>query len=100
MAPYSSLLQSMSNNDKKIVIMFLTESLVESVEKTNDFKLSKEELERGLMSLSGSRKEEDDTWIEESLAKFHDDWGGSGTPMEIAEELRNGVVNSRTVEDW
>ena len=77
MAPYSSLLQGMSNKDKKIVIMFLTESLVESVENDNN-----------------------DKWLEESLAKFHDDWGGSGTPMEIAEELRNGVVNSRTVEDW
>jgi len=76
MAPYSSLLQGMSNKDKKIVIMFLTESL------------------------AGCSKGEDDTWVEESLAKFHDDWGGSGTPMEIAEELRNGVVNSRTVEAW
>ena len=32
MAPYSSLLQGMSREDKKIVIMFLTESLAESVE--------------------------------------------------------------------
>lgn len=77
MAPYSGLLQGMSREDKKIVIMFLTESLAESVEDAKD-----------------------DAWVEESLAKFHDDWGGSGTPMEIADELRNGVVNSRTVETW
>ena len=100
MAPYSSLLQGMSNKDKEIVITFLTESLVESVEEAKDLKLSNKKLERGLKSLSGSWKDEDDTWLEESLAKFHDDWGGSGTPMEIAEELRNGVVNSRTVEAW
>ena len=100
MAPYSKLLQGMSREDKKIVIMFLTESLAESAEETPKFKLSKEERKRGLMSLAGCWKDEDDAWVEESLAKFHDDWGGSGTPMEIAEELRNGVVNSRTVETW
>ena len=57
MAPYSSLLQGMSNRDKKIVIMFLTESLVDPVEKANDFKLSKEERKRGLMSLAGCWKD-------------------------------------------
>lgn len=81
MAPYSRLMQGMSREDKEIVIMFLTESIAESVE-------------------AGCLKDENDAWVEESLAKFHDDWGGSGTPMEIAEELRNGVVNSRTVEAW
>ena len=57
MAPYSSLLQGMSNRDKKIVIMFLTESLVDPVEKANDFKLSKENRKRGLMSLAGCWKD-------------------------------------------
>ena len=57
MAPYSGLLQGMSREEKKIVIMFLTESLAESVEKAKDFKLSKEERKRGLMSLAGCWKD-------------------------------------------
>ena len=58
MAPYSKLLQGMSREDKKIVIMFLTESLTESVEETPTFKLSKEERKRGLMSLAGYWKDD------------------------------------------
>ncbi|MBP3849268.1 MAG: hypothetical protein J6E43_00440 [Prevotella sp.] len=53
MAPYSSLLQGMSREEKKIVIMFLTESLADSKEDSQEFKLSKEERKRGLMSLAG-----------------------------------------------
>ena len=57
MAPYSSLLQGLSSKDKKIVIMFLTESLAESAENAKGFKLSKEERKRGLMSLAGCWKD-------------------------------------------
>lgn len=56
MAPYSSLLQGMSREEKKIVIMFLTESLAESEEDANKPRLSKEERKRGLMSLAGCWK--------------------------------------------
>ena len=38
--------------------------------------------------------------LDAALAKFHKDWGGEGSAMEIAEELRNGRDNSRTVETW
>ena len=57
MAPYSNLVQSMSSEEKKIVIMFLTESLSESSDKSNGFSLSKEERKRGLMSLAGCWKD-------------------------------------------
>ncbi len=57
MAPYSNLLQSMSSEEKKIVIMFLTESLSESSDKSNEFSLSKEERKRGLISLAGCWKD-------------------------------------------
>ena len=60
MAPYSSLLQGMSREDKKIVIMFLTESLAESEEDANKPRLSKEERKRGLMSLAGCWKHDPD----------------------------------------
>ena len=58
MAPYSSLLQGMSREEKKIVIMFLTESLADTKEDTREFKLSKEERKRGLMSLAGCWKDD------------------------------------------
>ena len=51
MAPYFNLLQGMSREDKKILIMFLTESLAEAKEEKP--RLSKEERKRGLMSLAG-----------------------------------------------
>ncbi len=53
MAPYFNLLQSMSHEDKKIVIMFLTESLAEKKGAAEEPQLSKEERKRGLMSLAG-----------------------------------------------
>ena len=43
---------------------------------------------------------DDDKRLEAALAKFSSDWGGNGTPQEIAEELRQGIVNNRKVEEW
>lgn len=57
MAPYFNLLQGMSREDKKIVIMFLTESLAETNEKSIEPRLSKKERKRGLMSLAGCWKD-------------------------------------------
>ena len=42
----------------------------------------------------------DDDMLDAALAKFHKDWGGEGTAMEIAEELRGSRENSRTIETW
>ena len=53
MAPYYSLLQGMSREDKKAVIMFLTESLAETKEEILKPRKSKEERKNGLMSLAG-----------------------------------------------
>ena len=47
-----------------------------------------------------ARKNDDDKRLEAALAKFSGDWGGDGTPEEIAKELKQGVVNNRTVETW
>ena len=58
MAPYFNLLQGMSREDKKIVIMFLTESLAETDEKAAELRLSREERKRGLMSLAGCWKDD------------------------------------------
>ena len=53
MGPYFSLLQEMTPEEKKIVIMFLTESLAEAKEVAKAPRFSKEERKRGLMSLAG-----------------------------------------------
>lgn len=60
MAPYTSLLEGLSSEEKKIVIFFLTESLAETKETTGERMLSKEERKHGLMSLAGSWKDDPD----------------------------------------
>ena len=47
-----------------------------------------------------ARRNDDGERLEAALAKFSSDWGGDGTPEQIAEEIREGVVNNRTVETW
>lgn len=51
-------------------------------------------------SVVGSLADMDDEMLDAALSKFHKDWGGEGNAMEIAESLRNGRENSRTVESW
>ena len=58
MAPYSSLLQGMSREEKKIVIMFLTESLAESKEDAVEPELTEEEKDRDFRSLCGCWKDD------------------------------------------
>ena len=38
--------------------------------------------------------------LEAALQKFNTDWGGDGSALEISHELREGIENSRTVEEW
>ena len=47
-----------------------------------------------------ARKNDNDERLDAALAKFSSDWGGDSTPEQIAEEIREGVVNNRTVEAW
>ena len=53
MAPYLSLIQGMSPEEKQILILYLTESLAEVNPFPLESNLSKEERKRGLMSLAG-----------------------------------------------
>ena len=53
MAPYSGLLQGMSREEKKIVIMFLTESLADSKEEDQESRMTEDERKRDLLSLAG-----------------------------------------------
>ena len=45
-------------------------------------------------------KEESDARLDAALARFHKDWGGDKSPMEIAKELRQGAEMVRDVETW
>ena len=44
--------------------------------------------------------EESDARLYAVLARFHGDWGGDKSPMEIANELRQGPEMVRDVETW
>lgn len=47
-----------------------------------------------------SNDEKEDAKLNAALAKFHKDWGGDGSAMEIADELRGSRMDSRIVETW
>ena len=38
--------------------------------------------------------------IKEIFASFNEDWGGNGTPEEIAEDLRKSRIFTREIEEW
>jgi len=45
-------------------------------------------------------KEESDAMLDAALARFHKDWGGEKSPIEIANELRQGPEMVKKVETW
>ena len=45
-------------------------------------------------------REESDARLDAALARFHKDWGGDKSPMEIAKELRQGAEMVTDVETW
>lgn len=85
---------SLSQSDRE----WLADKLIMPKGKNNEFPAEKRQIP--FPNFSGAFADEDGTWVEESLSKFHKDWGGDGSPLEIAENLRRGIVNSRTVDTW
>ncbi len=63
-------------------VLVFVKSLKATKETTGERKSSIE-------SVAGSRTDMDDKMLDAALAKFHKDWGGEGSAMEIAEELRS-----------
>lgn len=82
-------------NDKSLLekVLVFVKSLKPTSETTGERKSSIE-------SVAGSWADMDDKMLDAALTKFHKDWGGEGSAMEIAEELRSGRDNSRTIETW
>ena len=78
----------------------LLEKVLVFVKSLKPIKETTEERKASIESVVGSWADMDDRMLDAALAKFHKDWGGEGSAMEIAEELRSGRDNSRTVETW
>ena len=90
-----TMLNSLSRHDRK----WLATNLLKQVEA--DEKHEKLKFEEFLnKNESRSWKEEDDALLDSLLAKFSGDWGGDGTPSEIARELRQGEEMVRDVDVW
>ena len=45
-------------------------------------------------------KEDSDAMLDAALARFHKDWGGEKSPIEIANELRQGAEMVKEVGTW
>ena len=45
-------------------------------------------------------EDDSDERLNDALARFHKDWGGDKSPVEIANELRQGAEMVREVETW
>lgn len=91
---YWGLVKDLDDTMKKELAMMLIDSLATIVAKpTNKKRLDVDDF-------AGTWESMDDEMLNAALAKFHKDWGGNGTAMEIAEELRTSRANTRTVETW
>ena len=88
-----TMLNSLSRRDRH----WLIEQMREQVEREDA------EAEKGLkefLERPSSWKEESDARLDAALARFHKDWGGDKSPMEIADELRQGAEMVKDVEVW
>jgi hypothetical protein len=87
-----TLLNGMDLEDRR----WLTENLTKQIE------LEEKEARRKafLSAPAYDWEKENQELYDEVFASFSADWGGDGTAEEIAEDLRRGRVNSRTVDVW
>ena len=88
-----SMLNSLSRHDR----LWLVKQLSERVEREEAE--AKKSLEVFLKA-SPTWEEEDNAKLDEALSHFSGDWGGDGTPTEIARELRQGSDMVRKIETW
>lgn len=88
-----TMLNSLSRHDRR----WLVEQMSAQVEREEaEAKKSLKEL----LESPSTWKEESDARLEAALARFHKDWGGNKSPMEIANELRQGAEMVKDVETW
>ena len=91
---YWGLVKDIDDSLKKELAKMLIDSLTTIVTP------SQKEKQRDVDDFAGTWASMDDEMLNAALAKFHKDWGGDGSAMEIAEELRCSRANTRNVEIW
>lgn len=89
-----TMLNSLSRSDRR----WLAEQMTAQIER-EDAEVEKD-LEELLNNASSRRKEEESELLDAFLANISGDWGGDGSPMEIARDLRQGAETLRDVETW
>ena len=88
-----TMLNSLSRHDRR----WLVEQMAAQVEREDAE--AKNNLKK-LIESAPTWKEESDARLDAALARFHKDWGGDKSPMEIAKELRQGAEMVTDVETW
>ena len=88
-----TMLNRLSRHDRR----WLVEQMSAQVER------EEAEAKNHLKKLVGSAstwRDDSDERLDAALARFHKDWGGDKSPMEIANELRQGAEMVTDVETW
>ena len=78
-----TMLNTLDRHDRR----WLVEQMSEQV------KREEEEAKKSWQEYTSNRptwKEDSDAMLDAALARFHKDWGGEKSPIEIANELRQG----------
>ena len=86
-----TMLNSLSRSDRR----WLAKQMTAQVEREDAE--AKKDLEE-LLKKSSTRKEEENELLDAFLSNISGDWGGDGSPMKIARELRQGAETARDVE--
>ena len=88
-----TMLNHLSRHDRR----WLVEQMSEQVEREEaEAKKSWDEYCKNALTW----EEEDNAMLDAFLSKLSGDWGGDGTPEEIAHDLRMGAETVRNVETW
>lgn len=88
-----TMLNTLDRHDRR----WLVEQMSEQVRR------EEEEAKRSRQEFTSNRptwKENSNAMLDAALARFHKDWGGEKSPIEIANELRHGSEMVKEVETW
>jgi len=88
-----AMLNTLDRHDRR----WLAEQLSERV------KHEEEEAKKSWQEFINNRptwEDDSDARLNAALARFHKDWGGEKSPIEIANELRQGAEMVKEVEVW
>lgn len=93
-ARYWSELKELSTTEKIELIALLSSSLTNANEQSASHKTDR------TAKFAGKWVDDQNERLDAALARFHGDWGGDKSPIEIARELRQGPEMVKDVETW